>query len=154
MIQIVSTITVDTLKPATLPIVVYAKQFDANSRYVKIRVTQDGVFFPIETSANVYLNGTRTDKQKRSFEGTVDTDGTLLLPLNQWLLYFPGSVDCDATVQTTGATFTTMSFMLVVLESSYPSEDSDSGGSGGTTAPIQPLYEVASLTEVKSYIGG
>ena len=155
MIQIVATITLDVLKPAIHPIVVYAKQFDTNSRYVCVRVTQNDAPIKIESTSDVYLSGTRIDKKKQAFKGTVNEEGTILIPLDQWLLQLVGSVECDVLIQSGASTITTMSFMVVVLESSYPaSTEEDEGGDGnGAVTPILPQYSVASLGEVKYYLG-
>lgn len=156
MTQIITNITLDVLTPAAHPKTVYAKQHDQNSRYICASITNNGNPLPIETSAAVYLNGTRSDKQKGSFQGTVNADGTLMLPIDSWLLRLVGSVECDVLIQSDSTSITTMSFMLVVLESSYSSETPDSGGSGdsgGAVTPIQPQNNIATLDEVKTYLG-
>lgn len=153
MAQTIATITLDVLIPSVTPVTVYAKQLDKSSRYVRVRVTDNGTPMPVASSSTVYLGGTRSDKRKKSFAGSVDSDGTLMFLIDSWLLQLAGSVECDVLIQAGGVTLTTMSFMLVVRESSFTGDDSGEDDSSGTGTPILPQYDVASLDEVKSYLG-
>lgn len=153
MVQTITTISLDVLIPSVTPITVYAKQLDKNSRYVRVRVTDNGTPMAVASNSTVYLGGTRSDKRKKSFAGSVDPDGTLMLPIDSWLLQIAGGVECDVLIQTGDATLTTMSFMLVVLKSTFAADGDGEIDSGGTVTPVQPQYDVASLDEVKSYLG-
>lgn len=152
MIQTVADITLDVSTPVARPITIYAKQFDSSSRYICVHVTDNGIPMYIESNSAVFLGGRRSDKKKKSFAGTVNTDGTLMLPIDSWLLQLVGSVECDVVIRSDDAVLTTMSFMLVVLESSASGGSEDDEGSDDSANPVQPQYEIASLSEVKTYL--
>lgn len=146
MIQIVSTISLDVLKPATHPITIYAKQYDVDSRYVCVHVTNNGEPLLVDSTSTVCIGGIRPDKQRQVFEGTANDDGTVIVPLDPWLLHLVGGVECDIQIETEDSVFSTMPFTVIVRESSLPA---DEGG-----GYVSPRYQVASLEEVKSYLEG
>ena len=135
MIKIVKELAIEVARPNILQAIV-AKQYDANSRFLKIAFIDSGTRIDIPTTAKVVINAERKDGQSKSFEGVVNEDGTVTVPLHSWMLELEGTVICDiSAIDTTDneeGKLSTTSFTLVVEKSSH----------GGSDISNDPQYDV------------
>lgn len=98
MTPIIKEITFEVSNP-DVPQTILAKQGDADSRFLKARFVCDGEEVSISTNASVAINAFRlSDGMSESFEGVVNDDNTVLVPLHQWMLAFEGVVQSDISV--------------------------------------------------------
>lgn len=105
------------------PSYVYAKQFDTDSRFLKVTLMDSSGFQPITGLAQ--LNALKPDGTTEYVSGTVNADGTTTFKLATNLLSVPGTVSCDISVfgeDEDDLLLTTSSFYIVV-DRSYYDED-------------------------------
>lgn len=122
-IQIIREITADVVKRGSTR-AVYAKQHDFNSRFLNVRIQEDGQDIQVAEGLTVILNVVRPDKQGDMFYGTVNTDGTVKVPLTAWMLELEGTLVCDISIVSEDpavARLTTMQFNIYVEASTVPS---------------------------------
>ena len=135
MMKIIKELNVEVAKPNILQAVV-AKQYDMNSRFLKIRFIDSGTHIDIPTTAKVVINAERIDGQSNSFEGVVNNDGTVTVPLHSWMLELEGTVICDIsaidTTENDEGKLSTTSFTLIVEKSAH----------GGSDISNDPQYDV------------
>ena len=135
MMKIIKELNIEVAKPNILQAVV-AKQYDMNSRFLKIRFIDSGTHIDIPTTAKVVINAERIDGQSNSFEGVVNNDGTVTVPLHSWMLELEGTVICDIsaidTTENDEGKLSTTSFTLIVEKSAH----------GGSDISNDPQYDV------------
>ena len=91
-----------------------AKRGDVGSRRICVRFTDCGKPIAIENDATVLLNIARGE-EKRSFAGTVDSEGCALFVLPAFALETAGELICGVTaVNAEGERLSTASFTLTV----------------------------------------
>jgi len=122
MAEIIREITVDVAKANVFQAIV-AKQFDSNSRFLKATITNDGEPLTIPSSASVTINALREDGNAEAFLGSVNDDGTITVPLSNWMLQHDGIVKCDISIVTADSKLTTTMFSLAVEEAAYGGSD-------------------------------
>lgn len=128
MIQIIKEINVEVTKPNIFQALV-AKQYDMNTRFLKVTLMDCGtrIDVPYIETAKVVINAERKDGQSKGFEGTINEDGTVTVPLHSWMLELDGTVICDISVIDTAADdnkkLTTTSFTLLVEKAAFGGED-------------------------------
>ena len=128
MIKIIKELNIDVTKPNVFQAVV-AKQYDMNSRFLKVTLTDCGnvVAIPYSNDIKVVISAERADGQSKGFDGEVNEDGTVTVPLHSWMLELEGLVKCDISViETTednNKKLTTTSFDLMVEKAAYGGED-------------------------------
>lgn len=128
MIKIIKELNIDVTKPNVFQAVV-AKQYDMNSRFLKVTLTDCGSVVQIPYSDNIkaVISAERVDGQSKGFDGEVNEDGTVTVPLHSWMLELEGLVKCDISViETTednNKKLTTTSFDLMVEKAAYGGED-------------------------------
>lgn len=116
MIKIIREVTADVIKRGSTK-AVYAKQNDRNSRFLNIRIQEEGVDIVVDATSTVMLNVERPDKQENIFYGTVNEDGTVKVPLTSWMLELEGTLLCDVSIVSEDADIaklTTMQFNIYV----------------------------------------
>jgi len=112
---------------------IVAKQYDKQSRYLKVTLLNQGEAIKVDSASTAVINARREDETSKTFEGTVNSDGTVTVPLTYWMLELDGTVECDISVITGDTTvLTTTLFELAVQEAAAPddseiSEDDDYG---------------------------
>ena len=149
MIKIVKELNIEVARPNVIQAIV-AKQYDANSRFLKITFIDGGKPINIPTTAKVVINAERKDGQSNSFEGVVNDDGTVTVPLHSWMLELEGTVICDIsaidTAENEGGKLSTTSFTLVVEKSSH----------GGSDISNDPQYDIllSLIEQVESFSDG
>lgn len=149
MIKIIKELNIDVTKPNIFQALV-AKQYDMNTRFLKVTFTDCGnkIEIPLAATNKVIINAERKDGQSKGFDGVINDDGTVTVPLHSWMLELDGSVICDISVVDTASNdnkrLTTTSFTLLVEKAAY----------GGNDVTSDPQYDViVSLLETCSQAG-
>lgn len=116
-------ISVDVAKRNVFSAIV-AKQFDTNSRFLKVTLTNLGEKIIVPLSAVVTINAEREDGNSAAFLGSANDDGTVTVPLTQWMLALDGEVKCDVSiVDLEERKLTSTLFILAVEEATYSGDD-------------------------------
>ena len=137
MIEIIKELDIEVSKPNIFQAIV-AKQYDMNTRFLKVTFMDSGtrIDIPYIETAKVLINAERKDGQSKGFDGVINDDGTVTVPLHSWMLELDGTVICDISVIDTKADdnkkLTTTSFTLLVEKASY----------GGSDITSDPQYDV------------
>lgn len=101
---------------------VLAMQFDTNSRCINAMIADNGEAIAVETSASVVISAKRPDGTNQTFLGSVTSDGSVTLPLTNWMLAQKGKVLCNVSViDSGGKMLTTTEFSIDVQENYYSS---------------------------------
>lgn len=115
MIEIVKSITVDVAKLNTFKAVV-AKQGDIASRFLKVQLVNEGVPMSISSEATVTINALRSDNEAKAFLGTVNSDGSVTVPLTGWMLEIDGELKCSISVAIGEQDRLTSTSFIVIVE--------------------------------------
>lgn len=164
LIQTIKKISLEVYKPNLFKVIA-AKQGDSNSRFLKATIVDDArkIFIPLTSTATI--NAVRSDGESKSFEGMVNEDGTVTVPLTSWMLQYDGVVECDVSVfGAENSKLTTSKFIVEVEDATCTdgdiSEDENydilvqliadvrelqkNGGGGGNGEPgYSPTVEIA-----------
>lgn len=125
MAQIIKPITVDVAKLNRFQAIV-AKQYDSNSRFLQVTFVNEGTPITIESTSVATINAERADGISKSFAGTVNSDGTVTVPLTAWMLELDDRVVCDVSiVDRAGNKLTSTSFELEVEAASFSGDGID-----------------------------
>ena len=124
MAQIIKEIRVDVSQPCNLQAIL-AKQYDCNSRFLKITLTDCGTKIDVSNTSKVTINTNRPDGQSKSFVGIANGDGTVTVPLPQWSLSIAGTLICDVSVTdiSKNERLTTMDIFVEVKEAANDNTD-------------------------------
>lgn len=137
MIKIIKEISLEVTKPNLLQAIV-AKQYDMNTRFLKVTLMDCGnrITIPLADTIEVVINAERKDGQSKGFYGEVNSDGTVTVPLDSWMLELDGTVVCDVSVidkeEGDHKKLTTTSFNLLVEKAAF----------GGGDITSDPQYDV------------
>jgi hypothetical protein len=137
MIEIIKELNIEVSKPNVFQAVV-AKQYDMNTRFIKATFVDGGnkIYIDPEATVKVVINALRPDGESKGFDGEVNHDGTVTVPLHSWMLELVGNVICDISVIDTetddNKKLTTTSFTLLVEKAAY----------GGSDVTNDPQYDV------------
>lgn len=102
---------------------IVAKQYDKQSRFLKVTLLDSGERITIESASTAVINARREDEAAKTFEGTVNADGTVTVPLTYWMLQLDGTVKCDISIITANKTvLSTTLFELEVQEAAAPDD--------------------------------
>lgn len=97
MAQITKSITVDVAKKNVFQAII-AKQHDSSSRFLRITLTNEDEPITVEAGSTVLINAERADGAAKSFAGSVNEDGTVTVPLANWMLELDDVVRCDVSI--------------------------------------------------------
>lgn len=123
MAQITKEIVVDVAKKNLFQAIV-AKQNDNNSRFLKVTLCNEGVKIEIPSSATAIINAERADSSSKAFAGTVNADGTVTVPLTNWMLGLDDVVRCSISViGSDEQKLTSTSFSIDVEAAEYEGSD-------------------------------
>ena len=137
MIEIIKELNIEVTKQNIFQAIV-AKQYDMNTRFLKVTFMDSGtrINIPYIETARVFINAERKDGQAKGFDGVINEDGTVTVPLHSWMLELDGTVICDISIIDTAADdnkkLTTTSFALLVEKAAY----------GGDAITNDPQYDV------------
>lgn len=122
MATILREITVDVAQYNRFAAIV-AKQYDKESRFLKVHLTNMEQPITVDPQAMVVINARRPDGVAKSFEGTINQDGSVTVPLTQWMLALDGAVKCDISIISgTEVMLTSTLFELDVQEAAADEE--------------------------------
>ena len=127
------------------PVYVYAKQNDTGSRY--LRVTVKGTSGKINVTGSAKLNAV-TIRGSYYADGENNADGTVTFGITPDMLAEYGKVTCDVSIAGNDTSLTTSPFYIIVGRVN----DEDDEGNGDNEGNYED-YEIASLSEVKTYLG-
>lgn len=137
MIEIIKELSIEVTKPNIFQAIV-AKQYDMNTRFLKVTLMDCGnrIDVPLTETTKVVINAERKDGQSKGFDGVINEDGTVTVPLHSWMLELDGTVICDISVmdvaEDDNKKLTTTSFTLLVEKAAY----------GGDDITSDPQYDV------------
>lgn len=116
-------ITADVGRESRSPSVT-AKQFDKDSRFLRIHIVNHSKPIAIAQDSSVIISAERPDGEAKAFSGRVNPDGTATVPLTDWMLAVEGELRCDVSVVgSDGTKLTTTAFNISVERPSYSGED-------------------------------
>ncbi len=122
MAKIVKEISVD-VAAVNFGCHVDAKQNDSNSRFLKVTLTNEGVPVEIGGDTAVTVNVLRADGERKIFAGDVNADGSVTVPIADWLLAVSGCAECDiSVVDADGRKLTSFLFEVEVERSACSSD--------------------------------
>lgn len=103
---------------------IFAKQFDNDSRFLKIQLNHEGEPIEVAKTSAVLINATRADGASSSFMGSVNDDGSITVPITYWMLEVPGEAKCDVSViSEQGGKLSSLSFAIEVEQAYGNGED-------------------------------
>ncbi len=134
---------------------VVARQGDSDTRFLRMNLFALGEPLRVEESAIIVLNAKNAAGELMAFPGTVNTDGTLTLPLPAKMLKSTGIITCDVSVITaTGGRLTTPPFEIDVVESVADSDLLPGDDEEGTITAELLAKESVFVLEPKETDGG
>lgn len=140
MATITNNITLDVAEQNLIP-PVQAKQFDSESRFLKVQLTDKGENITVASGSTVYFNVLRADGQKHTYSGTVNNDGTVTVPLTRWALSLDDIVYGSVSIINGDVRLTTLSFQINV----QLAESDDTPSPDEPDIWAQVLLDVANL---------
>ena len=111
--KITNPITLDVARSNSY-ICLLGKQFDSNSRYLQVTLTNNGQPLPIPSGASVILRATRADGTAATVAGTVNGDGSATVEIDDYILEAAGNATLSIEVSSAGEVLTSASFNLNV----------------------------------------
>ena len=123
MAIIVKQISVDVASENIFQSII-AKQYDTDSRFLKVKLTNEGSQILVLPASTVLINARREDGNAKAFAGTVNDDGTVTVPITNWMLELDGQVKCDISViDKDKRKLSSTSFQITVEEAAYTGEE-------------------------------
>lgn len=115
--QLIQKVTIDCIKINRFETTV-AKQGDINSRFLCVTLTANDSPIKVGTENIVLIDSIRADGQHKPFDGVVNRDGTVTVPLSNWLLSCYGNAKCEIIIidKNNGHKLSSTSFTLTVQE--------------------------------------
>lgn len=156
MLPIVKSLMLDVSEQNRIQAIV-AKQYDKNSRFLKIQLRNEGVPLVIDQASTVTINALRADGASKAFLGEVNNDGTITVPITYWMLELDDNVSCDISViDDQDRKLTTLGFNVEVDRANYlGNEISEDGDIDTLTIVIKKAKEaVASAKEASEALSG
>lgn len=111
--KITQELTLDTSRENAYK-VVHAKQYDEDSRFLKVTITTRGEEIEVPSGATVVFSVKRADLESHDFAGVVNADGTVTVPLTNWMLQVAGKCVCDVSIIKDSEKFSTLNFSVLV----------------------------------------
>lgn len=129
---------------------IVAKQYDKQSRFLKVTLLDSGERIKVESASTAVINARREDEVAKTFEGTVNADGTVTVPLTYWMLQLDGTVKCDISIITANKTvLSTTLFELEVQEAAAP-DDSEIEKDDDYGILIQLIADVQAIKDAET----
>ena len=122
---------------------IVAKQYDKQSRFLKVTLLDSGERIKVESASTAVINARREDEVAKTFEGTVNADGTVTVPLTYWMLQLDGTVTANKTV------LSTTLFELEVQEAAAP-DDSEIEKDDDYGILIQLIADVQAIKDAEA----
>lgn len=96
-----------------------AKQYDNQSRHIKIYCQNNGILYPIPKGTIVNVKINTPDNRAVLDKLSIEDDGSIILILNDNMLAYPGKANAELTFIDSKKRLTTMSFGIVIEPSVY-----------------------------------
>lgn len=123
MASIIKQISVDVAAENIFQSII-AKQFDNDSRFLTVQLTNEGEKINVSPTSVVIINALREDNEAQAFGGTVNEDGTVTVPITYWMLELDGQVKCDISViDSEQRKLSSTSFTISVEAAAYSGTD-------------------------------
>lgn len=114
MALVIQEVNLEVIKPNLFQAIV-AKQYDSDSRFLKVTLVNNGQKIDIKKTSTTVINANRVDGESKSFFGETNDDGTATVPLNSWMLGLEGNLICDVSIiDTEDRKLTSTSFTVLV----------------------------------------
>ena len=136
---------------------IVARQGDSATRFLRLRLAAYGEPMRVEESAIVVLNAKNGAGEVRSFEGEVNADGTLTLPITAWMLQSIGVLQCDVSLfDVAGGKLTTPIFEVEVVASvaadeTLPGDDAAGESITARLLAEEKVFELLPVLELEGY---
>jgi hypothetical protein len=111
---------------------VFSMVGDYGEREIRAIITCDGDPHAVPVTAEVTINAKRPDGQKKRFSGAANGDGSVTVPITQWMLELRGGVECTISAVGIGTKLTTTPITLTVLQTP----------TGEDISPDDPEYDL------------
>lgn len=108
----------DTTRPNTAK-PIYASGGDYNIRKIRAIICTDGDPIDVPSTASVAINARRPDGESKSFPGTANGDGSVTVPVAQWMLEVEGDVRCSISYTTADGKLSTTGFYITAQSSPH-----------------------------------
>lgn len=107
---------------------------DYGARFICAVLAVDGVPIKVAASCAVTINAKRADGQSKAFEGSVNEDGTVKVPITQWMLEIAHTrTECTVSAFGIDTKLSATPFDIEVAETPHQSEE---------ISPDDPDYDV------------
>lgn len=144
--KIINEITLDVVRD-NIGSALSAKQNDADTRYIRARLTENRRALEITPDCTAVINALRSDGEACGFLGEICTDGTVSVPIAPWMLKVSGTVKCDVSVFNGEKRLTTMPFFINVEESLYDGDAVEKDESYGLLSSLMKDAKEITLAE-------
>lgn len=120
---LIANLTLDTTRKNNIPPLV-VPQGDYGARVIRAKLTDLGKPVIVESTAAASIVATRSgDGESKAFSGRVNADGTVTVPVTQWMLDVPEEdVTCHIVVTGIGYQYSTTSFLIEPKAKATPTE--------------------------------
>lgn len=125
MAQIIAHLTLDTYEKNKIPPLI-VPQGDYGSREIVATITTQGKRKNVDSASAVFIVARRTaDNASKAFQGTANEDGSVTVPVTQWMLEYPDDVICNVSVTGNGYQYSTNEFLIEAQEKDTPNDISE-----------------------------
>lgn len=123
---LIANLTLDTYRKNNIPPLVVPKG-DYGARVIRVMITEQGKAVTVKERDAVYIVAERSgDGASEAFSGKVNKDGSVTVPITQWMLDIPVyDVICHVVVTGDGYQYSTNSFLIEPQSKENPTELSE-----------------------------
>jgi hypothetical protein len=114
------------------------KQGDYNSRFYKVQILNNEVPLSVPQTATVLINARRSDGESASFMGTVNSDGTVTIPVTDFMMSVYDIVNCSVSILEGDTKLSTLTFSIDVQ--SMENETGEIGDVGFPPVLVQLIH--------------
>jgi len=120
---LIANLTLDTYRKNNVPPLI-VPQGDYGARVIRVTITEQGKPVSVESTAAVSIVSERSgDGTAQAFSGEVNNDGSVTVPVTQWMLDVPDDdVICHVVVTGNGYQYSTTSFLIEPQAKPNPTE--------------------------------
>lgn len=120
---LIANLTLDTTRRNNIPPLI-VPQGDYGARVIRAVITEQGKPVTVESAAAVSIVAERSgDGEALAFSGKVNTDGSVTVPVTQWMLDVPeDDVICHVVVTGSDYQYSTTSFLIEPQKKANPTE--------------------------------
>ena len=120
---LVANLTLDTTRKNNIPPLI-VPQGDYGARVIRAVITEQGKPVTVESAAAVSIVAERSgDGEALAFSGKVNEDGSVTVPVTQWMLDVPeNDVTCHVVVTGSDYQYSTTSFLIEPQKKANPTE--------------------------------